>query len=131
MLLRRLIAELIDIAVLIGGTAFGIYLAGQLNAMFDDSFFLLTISEVCIIALIPILLQSLFWLEHTTIGKTMVFCTVESEDENELTFFSMMTREYISKVFSCYLVCLPVLFGKKGLHEMVTNSVVQLKLKRG
>lgn len=131
MILRRLIAEFIDIAILIGGTAAGIYLAGQLNALFDESFFLLTLSEVCVIVLVPILLQSLFWLENTTIGKTMVFCTVESIDETELNYFSMMTREYISKVFSCYLVCLPVLFGKKGLHEIVTNSVVKLKLKRG
>ena len=52
-------------------------------------------------------------------------------DETELTYFAMMTREYVSKVFSCYLVCLPVLFGKKGLHEIVTNSEVKLKLKRG
>ncbi|MDO4925619.1 MAG: RDD family protein [Turicibacter sp.] len=131
MILRRLIAEFIDIAILIGGTAAGIYLAGQLNTLFDESFFLLTLSEVCVIVLVPILLQSLFWLENTTIGKTMVFCTVESIDETELNYFSMMTREYISKVFSCYLVCLPVLFGKKGLHEIVTNSVVKLKLKRG
>lgn len=131
MILRRLIAEFIDIAILIGGTAAGIYLAGQLNTLFDESFFLLTLSEVCVIVLVPILLQSLFWLENTTIGKTMVFCTVESIDEMELNYFSMMTREYISKVFSCYLVCLPVLFGKKGLHEIVTNSVVKLKLKRG
>lgn len=77
------------------------------------------------------MLQSLFWLDHTTIGKTMVFCTVETMDETELTYFAMMTREYVSKVFSCYLVCLPVLFGKKGLHEIVTNSEVKLKLKRG
>lgn len=131
MILRRLIAEFIDIAILIGGTAAGIYLAGQLNTLFDESFFLLTLSEVCVIVLVPVLLQSLFWLENTTIGKTMVFCTVESIDETELNYFSMMTREYISKVFSCYLVCLPVLFGKKGLHEIVTNSVVKLKLKRG
>ena len=131
MILRRLIAEFIDIAILIGGTAAGIYLAGQLNTLFDESFFLLTLSEVCVIVLVPILLQSLFWLENTTIGKTMVFCTVESIDETELNYFSMMTREYISKVFSCYLVCLPVLFGKKGFHEIVTNSVVKLKLKRG
>lgn len=131
MILRRLIAEFIDIAILIGGTAAGIYLAGQLNTLFGESFFLLTLSEVCVIVLVPILLQSLFWLENTTIGKTMVFCTVESIDETELNYFSMMTREYISKVFSCYLVCLPVLFGKKGLHEIVTNSVVKLKLKRG
>ena len=131
MLLRRLIAEFIDFAVLIGGTAIGIYLAGRLNTMFEEPFFLLTISEVCIITLIPILLQSLFWLEQTTIGKTMVFCKVESLDDHELNYFAMMTREYVSKVFSCYLVCLPVIFGKKGLHELITNSVVKLKLKQG
>ena len=73
MLLRRLIAELIDIAVLVGGSAIGIFLAGQLNGMFEEPFFLLTISEVCLIALIPIMLQSLFWLDHTTIGKRWCF----------------------------------------------------------
>lgn len=130
MLLRRIIAELIDIFVLIAGTALGIFLAGQLNAMFEESFALLTWSEICIIALIPIALQSLFWIEHTTIGKTMVFCEIVSEDDSELTYWAMLTREYVSKIFSCYLVCLPILVGKKGLHEIVTNSKVKLKLRK-
>ena len=130
MLLRRIIAEIIDIFVLIAGTALGIFLAGQLNAMFDESSALLTWSEICIIALIPIALQSLFWIEHSTIGKTMVFCEIVSEDESELTYWAMLTREYVSKIFSCYLVCLPIFVGKKGLHEIVTNSKVKLKLRK-
>lgn len=130
MLLRRIIAEIIDIFVFIAGTAIGIFLAGQLNGMFEESFALLMWSEICLIALIPIGMQSLFWLEHTTIGKTMVFCEIVSEDQTDLTYWAMLTREYVSKIFSCYLVCLPILMGKKGLHEIVTNSKVQLKLKK-
>ena len=129
-LLRRIVAEIIDLFVLIAGTAIGVFLAGQLNGMFEESFTLLTWSEICIIVLIPIALQSLFWLEHTTIGKTMVFCEIVSEDQSEVTYWAMLTREYVSKIFSCYLGCLPILIGKKGLHEIVTNSKVQLKLKK-
>ncbi|MTL64552.1 hypothetical protein GMA68_07985, partial [Turicibacter sanguinis] len=85
----------------------------------------------CLIVLIPIALQSLFWLERTTIGKTMVFCKVVTNDESDLNYFAMFTREYVSKVFSCYLVCLPIFARKPGLHEVITNSKVELKLKRG
>lgn len=130
MLLRRIVAEIIDIFVLIGGTALGIFLAGQLNGMFEEPFTLLTLSEMCLIVLIPIALQSLFWLEHTTIGKTMVFCEVVACDDSELNYFAMFTREYVSKIFSCYLVCMPLFVNKPGLHEIITNSKVQLKLKR-
>ena len=68
MLLRRIIAEIIDIFVLIGGTALGIFLAGQLNGMFEESFTLLTISELCIIVLIPIVIIYAILNEKLTEG---------------------------------------------------------------
>ena len=127
---RRLVAEFIDLFILIGSVAVGIYFGAQLSKMFEEPFFLLTISQVCIIILIPILLQSLFWLESTTIGKMMTFSkVVENKNSKDLDYFTMLVREFLLKVLSCYFVCLPVFIGKPGIHEIITDSCVIIKPK--
>jgi len=125
-----MVAEFIDLFVLIGGTVGGIYLSGLMNSMFEEPFFVLTLSQVCLIVILPILLQSLFWKDSTTIGKTMTFCQVVDEKSNKLDYFAMMTREYLLKVLSCYFVCLPVFFKKPGIHEIITYSHVELNYKK-
>jgi len=124
MILRRIIANIIDITVLLASIAGGAYLAAGLNRLFDETFMVLLISQVCIIILVPILLQSPFWMVSSTIGKTFTFCMVVDEDGKKLGYFEMLVREFLSKVLSCYLVCLPVFFGKPGIHEKATNSHV-------
>jgi len=130
MFIRRVVANLIDLFILIFSTALGIYLSSLLSNLFEELFFLLIVSLVCIIVLIPIAIQSIFWMEGTTIGKMMTFCQVVDENNKKLDYFAMFTREYLSKVLSCYLVCLPVLAGKPGIHEIVSYSHVELNYRK-
>ena len=131
MLIRRLVANFIDLFVLLGGTVGGIYVGGVMNGWFEEPFFLLTLSQVCLIILVPILFQTPFWLESKTIGKTMTYLKVVNEKNSEnLDYFSMFTREYLAKVLSCYFVCIPLLFGKRGVHEIITYSHVNLNYKK-
>ena len=130
MLIRRIVANFIDLIVLIGSVALGAYLAGQVADMFEEPFFLLTISMVCIIILEPIGLQSLFWLESTTIGKMMVFIkVVKNEDGENLDYWGMLVRDFFLKVLSANLVTLPAFLGKPGIHDIILDSKVIIKPK--
>lgn len=130
MLVRRIIANIIDLFVLIGSIALGVYFAGQVADMFEEPFFLLTVSMVCMIILIPIALQSLFWLESTTIGKMMVFIkVVKKEDGENLDYFQMFVRDFLLKILSANLVTLPVFIGKPGVHDVILDSKIIVKPK--
>jgi uncharacterized RDD family membrane protein YckC len=128
MLIRRIVANIIDLFVLIGSIALGVYFAGQVASMFEEPFFLLTVSMVCIIILVPIGLQSLFWLESTTIGKMMVFLkVVKNEDGENLDYFQMFVRDFLLKLLSVNFVTLPVFVGKPGVHDVILDSKIIIK----
>lgn len=134
MLARRIIANIIDLIVLIGAVALGIYLAAGVADMFEEPFFLLTLSLVCIIILVPVGLQSLFWLESTTIGKMLVFIKVVNNQTGEnLDYFQMLVRDFLLKILSSNLVTLPVFLGKPGIHDIIVDSkvIIKPKEKRG
>lgn len=107
MILRRVAANLIDLLVLMLGTAAGVWGAAQLSEMFGEvSNFLaivILISQICIIILIPILTQWLFWMDSTTIGKMLVFTETRRTDGEKLDVATMFAREYLSKVLTCYI----------------------------
>jgi len=128
MLIRRIVANIIDLFVLIGSIALGVFLGAQVADLFEEPFFLLTLSTVCIIILVPIGLQSLFWLESTTIGKMMVFIKVVKKENGEnLDYFQMLTRDFFLKILSANLVTLPVFLGKPGVHDIIVDSEVIIK----
>jgi len=130
MVVRRIVANIIDLFVLIGSVALGVYLASLVADMFEEPFFLLTISMVCIIILVPIGLQSLFWLDSTTIGKTLVFIkVVKNENGENLDYFQMFTRDFLLKILSANLVTLPAFFGKPTIHDIIVDSKVIIKPK--
>jgi len=130
MIVRRIVANIIDLIVLIASIAIGVYLGAQVMDMFDEPFALLTISMVCIIILVPIGIQSLFWLDSTTIGKMMVFIKVVNQETGaDLDYFQMLVRD-ISKVLSMNLTTLPVFVGKAAVHDVILNSKVIIKPKR-
>ena len=132
MVIRRIVANIIDLIVLIGSIALGIYLAGQVAELFEEPFFLLTLSMICIIILVPIGLQSLFWLESTTIGKMMLFMkVVKKEDGENLDYFQMFVRDFLLKILSANLVTLPIFLGRPGIHDIIVDSEVIIKAKRG
>ncbi|MCL2558874.1 MAG: RDD family protein [Turicibacter sp.] len=134
MIIRRIAANVIDLIVLIGSIAVGVYFAGQLADMFEEPFFLLTASMTAIIILVPIGIQSLFWLESTTLGKTMVFIkVVRNEDGEDLDYFQMFVRDFLLKVLSANLMTLPAFVGRPTIHDVILDSkvIIKPKVKRG
>ena len=130
MIVRRIVANIIDLIVLIAAIAAGVYLGAMLMDLFEEPFVLLTISVVCVIILVPIALQSLFWLDSTTIGKMLVFIKVVNQETGEnLDYFQMLVRD-LSKILSMNLTTLPVFVGKVAVHDVILNSKVIIRPKR-
>ena len=130
MIVRKIVAEIIDVFVLAGTAAIGIYLAGLMNAGFDENPpTIVLISQVCMIILIPIVFQSPFWYASTTIGKSLTYLIVVNGKKEEVGYFLTGVRE-VSKLFSVYFVCIPMLMGKPGTHETATQSHLIIKPKQ-
>ena len=134
MIIRRIVANLIDFIILIMSSAAGVYGAALISGMFHETSraldTLILISQICVIVLIPILIQSLFWIESTTIGKMLVFTEVRNTAGEKLDGYTMFAREYLSKVLTCYIGCLPIIFRKPAIYETATNSRTVIKMKR-
>lgn len=134
MIVRRVVANVIDVVILIMGTAAGVYGAALLSGLFGElsgvMSTLLLISQVCVIVLIPILLQALFWVDSTTIGKSLVFTEVRKDNGDKLDGYTMFAREYLSKVLTCYFGCLPIAFKKPAIYEASTQSRTTLKPRK-
>jgi len=134
MIVRRIVANIIDFVILMMGTAAGVYGAASLSGLFGEvSGFvqtLILISQVCVIILIPVLIQSLFWMESTTIGKMLVFTEVRNDNGEKLDGYTMFAREYLSKVLTCYFGCLPIAFKRPAIYEVATQSKTTMKLRK-
>lgn len=71
--------------------------------------------------LLLFLIQLPFLMVHQTIGKAFFALRIEPiDDKHEVTISIILQRELFLKLATLYLVCLPVLFGKKGAHELST-----------
>ncbi|TCT13838.1 RDD family protein [Natranaerovirga pectinivora] len=134
MLVKRIVAELMDIVILfllLMGILYGIAtieFLGSFEYSILNTLALFSVVIICVSA--PILLQYLFWKEGRSIGKTYVGLVVIDLQTNKPAGFStMLVRETFSKWISCWVMCIPVFFGKKGVHESATRTEVRLYTK--
>jgi uncharacterized RDD family membrane protein YckC len=71
------------------------------------------------------LVQYPFMVVNQTIGKAfMGLRIVSTNDARPLTVGIIFQRELFAKVFTCYFMCLPVLFGREGKHDEVCETGV-------
>lgn len=66
-----------------------------------------------------------FLTQYQTIGKAFFKLKVESTDKQRpLTMSILLQREIFCKLASCYIICIPVLFGKIGGQDIISKTVV-------
>jgi uncharacterized RDD family membrane protein YckC len=79
---------------------------------------------VCISTLV-FLLQYPFMKVDQTIGKALMkLKIVSTNDGRPLTVGIIFQRELFAKALTCYFMCVPVLFGKEGQHDIVCETEV-------
>ncbi|TCK87986.1 RDD family protein [Natranaerovirga hydrolytica] len=135
MLVKRIVSELIDIIIMFAAVVGVLY--GLANLEFLGSFesgllnTLALVSTLIMCIAVPILLQSLFWQEGRSIGKNYVgLVVVDSLTKEKVGFSTMLVREAFSKWLSLWIMCIPIFFGKRGVHENATQTEVRVYIKK-
>lgn len=125
LIVARVLAQLVDIFTSLGVLVF---LALVVHPAITDFGIQPTIGAVFVLILaIAIIagIQYVFLQTHQTIGKAFFrLKIVSTEPDRPLDMSILLQREAFIKMFSCYLVCFPVLLGRVGGHEVATKTKV-------
>lgn len=80
--------------------------------------------------LLAIAVQVPFWSVNQTAGKAFFGLEIQSSNaDRPLTLSILIQREIFCKLMSCYLICLPMLWGSPGGHETATETQVVRRRK--
>ena len=68
-----------------------------------------------------------FYLNNQTVGKAFFRLRLKStNDSRPLTTSIILQREIFAKVFTAYIMCLPVLWGSEGNHDKACETEVEV-----
>jgi uncharacterized RDD family membrane protein YckC len=125
-IIRRLLANIVDIFVFIAAVV--LFFLFVIPRFVPESGELSTPMAGLVLVLIVVLtflLQWPFMTVNQTIGKAMMGLRIVSTNgERPLTYGIVLQRELFAKVFTCYFMCVPVLFGRQGKHDEVCETEV-------
>ena len=80
--------------------------------------------------LLAVAIQIPFWNVNQTAGKAFFGLEIQSSNaDRPLTVSIIVQREIFCKLMSCYLICLPMLWGSPGGHEAATETQVVRRRK--
>jgi len=127
MLIKRLMANFIDIFVFIALIV--LFFAVILPFFIPSSETELSLiwAGVTLITILAVTfsVQYPFLRVNQTIGKAFFGLKIASTNEGRpLTLSIILQREVFAKSFTCYFMCLPVLLGLKGQHDIVCETEV-------
>jgi len=87
-----------------------------------------TVAAVVVLVLLVALVAMVhypFMMVHQTVGKAFFrLKIISTNSERPMTPSIVLQREVFGKVATGYLLCFPVLLGKQGGHEIVTETEV-------
>ena len=126
MLLARVLAQVVDliVSVFVFIVTFR-YILPFLAVYIENNTVQAVLGIIIVIALL-LVIQGSFLMNQQTIGKAFFGLKIISTEptREKLTISIMLQRELLCKLMSCYLICIPALFGKAGGHEEATRTVV-------
>ena len=125
-LFKRILANIVDIFVFIALFVLAYLYVLPLLARFSENH---TVNAVIVLVLVVAVtagIQIPFLLVNQTVGKAFFgLRVVSTNSQRPLTPGIVFQRELFAKVASGYLLCLPVLAGRKGGHDVVTETDVE------
>ena len=127
-IVRRTIANLIDIFVFLAivvalfmfvlPTFFPLPYGEDMSMVVAGAMFVFVI-------LLTFGVQYPFLVIHQTIGKAFMGLRIVSKNDGRpLTLGIIVQREVFAKVFTFYFMCIPVLFGREGHHDLACETEV-------
>jgi len=125
-LFKRILANIVDILVFFTIFVLAILYLQPFLARFSENH---TVNAVIITVLavgVTSGIQIPFLLVNQTLGKAFFKLRVVSTNkERPITPGIVLQRELFAKVATGYLLCLPVFVGKKGGHEVITETDIE------
>ncbi|MCL2016867.1 MAG: RDD family protein [Defluviitaleaceae bacterium] len=125
LLLKRIMANMVDISVfLIVVILAFMYVDPQLSQIFGNS---PVVAGILLVMTVvgTFILQYQFFKVNQTIGKAFFrLVIVSSNDARPLTPGIIIQRELLGKLCTGYLICIPVLWGAQGNHDIATETKV-------
>jgi len=80
---------------------------------------------LALVVLLTFAVQYPFLVMHQTIGKAFFRLKIISTNaQRPLTVGILVQRELFAKVFTFYFMCIPMLFGKTGQHDVACETEV-------
>ena len=130
MLFRRLLANFIDVfvfvAIVIGVFMFVLPFFVPIPDGEEMSLAWAVLAMVGI-AGIALAVQWPFFLNNQTIGKAFFRLRIKSiNDSRPLTPTIILQRELFAKFFTVYFMCLPILWGSEGHHDIACETKVEV-----
>ena len=125
-LIKRLLANIVDILLFFTLLVAAFIYVRPLVAEISSNH---TVNAVIVLLLVVIVtagIQTPFIMANQTIGKAFFgLRVVSTNSERPITPGIIIQRELFAKVATGYLLCLPVLVGKTGGHEVVTETGIE------
>lgn len=126
MLLARILAQVIDWVVFILSLLVTfVYILPFLSNYVGNSMLLGAVGLV-IVGLLVFGIQYPFMKNQQTLGKGFFSLKVVSTEKtrSDITVSVIIQREILCKMMSCYMICLPIFFGKVGGHDEATRTTL-------
>lgn len=132
LIIARALAQMVDIIVyFIILALLGVVAVPFIQSIFGNDVVTMLIYFILSI-IVTLMLQYPFLKNNQTIGKAFFGLGIESTDPDvEITPTLILQRDILIKLASCYICCLPMLFGKRGWHEDGTSTKVVFKSRGG
>ena len=127
-IIKRLLANIIDVFVF-----FGIFIGSFMfvNPILIDSLNIdASVAAGAILVFICLATFALhypFMTRGQTIGKGFFGLRIVPDEEHnhDVSVKLIIVREIFGKVMPVYLLCIPVFFGKRGQHEVMTGTDIE------
>jgi len=123
--LKRLLANIVDIVLFITLFVIGVLYVHPFIATYIENNTVNAAIVLILVVAVTAGIQTPFLLVHQTLGKAFFgLRVVSTNSQRPVTPGIVLQRELFAKVATGYLLCLPVLIGKKGGHEVVTETEI-------
>jgi uncharacterized RDD family membrane protein YckC len=125
MIVKRLLANIVDIIVFFALVTISYLYLFPIISRWLENYTVIAVILLILVVAVNTALQVPFMMVHQTLGKAFFGLEIEStNDQRPISPSIVLQRELFGKVATGYLLCLPVLFGKTGGHEVVSETKV-------
>jgi uncharacterized RDD family membrane protein YckC len=125
-IIKRLLANIVDIFVFVAAVVlFFLFVIPYIVPDGGELSTAMAVITLVVIVALVFLAQWPFMAVNQTIGKAMMGLRIISTNgERPLSVSIILQRELFAKVLTCYFMCLPVLFGREGKHDVACETEV-------